>query len=109
MGVATAKLPVGTILITESPLITADNRGTLAEKIREVGRQYELLAPEQKIQVLSLHDPGSLNNPDFALIDISNFATEDVRKAVRIFYGNAIALCTHQKMDINKSGLYPTI
>jgi len=109
--VATAKLPVGTILITEPPLITTDDdRETAVEKLKEIARQFSLLSPEQKIQILSLHDPGSLGFVlDFALMEISNFATEEVGKAVRIFCGNAISLCNHKEMGINKSGLYPTI
>ena len=102
--VATANLPVGTTIIEESPLITAEK--VVVDPL-EIVTKFRGLADEQKNQVLSLHDPGRTsfqgkNTP-------SVFADEGEKKLFRIFSANSIELCGHPEMNVNKIGLYLTI
>ena len=92
--VATTTLLVGTVLITEQPLIVAEK----ADKT-EIVAAFQRLSEEKKEQVLSLYDFGSA---------LANQNEMEV-KIIRIFCGNSIDLCAHEEMNINKSGLYPTI
>ena len=107
--VATAHLPVGTIVFQESPLISAEAiDGLFPHDVKEIVSKFRRLTDEQKNQVLSLHDPGPTslqgkNLPNACLPD------ETEEKAVRIFVANCINLCGHQEMNITKSGLYMTI
>jgi len=99
--VATDKLVAGTILLTEKPLIVVDT----AAAVHQVLPQFHALSDDQKTVVLSLYDPGEQQNPKYLLLTDE----EMERKVFRIFEANCIDLCSHQEMNINKSGLYQTI
>ena len=101
--VATVQLPVGTIIIEESPLITYDNHNTVEEMVTK----FRCLTDEQKNQVLSLHDPGPTSFLGGYMPLTLVGGTEE--KVVRIFSENSITLCGRQEMNINKSGLYGSI
>ena len=104
--VATSRLPVGTTIIEESPLITVED-DLNPYSVEEIVTKFRLLTDEQKNQVLSLHDPGPTSfqgrNMPVTVAD----GTEE--KVVRIFCANSITLCGHPEMNVNKSGLYKTI
>ena len=108
--VATAKLPVGTIIVTDTPLITVENIAdetggdTHSLAVWEIAAEFRRLPDEQKIQVLSLHDPDS----DWEESKLSS-VTGILDKVVRIFISNSIELCSHKEMNVTKSGLYCTI
>ena len=99
--VATDKLVAGTILLTEKPLIVVDT----AAAVPQVLSQFHALSDDKKTVVLSLYDPGEQQNPKYSLLTDK----EIERKVFRIFEANSIALCSHEEMNINKSGLYQTI
>ena len=99
--VATDKLVAGTILLTEKPLIVVDT----AAAVSQVLPQFHALSDDKKTVVLSLYDPGEQLNPKYSLLTDK----EIERKVFRIFEANSIALCSHEEMNINKSGLYQTI
>ena len=109
--VATARLPVGTIVIEESPLVTAKDNGLSSfcpYDVKEIVAGFKRLTDEQKNEVLSLHDPGP-NSVHGKLLQFSN-GNESEKKVARIFAANCIALNGHQEMDnFNMSGLYKTI
>jgi len=99
--VATDKLVAGTILLTEKPLIVVD----AAAAVPQVLPQFHALSDDKKAVILSLYDPGEQQNPKYSLLTDK----EIERKVFRIFEANSIALCSHEEMNINKSGLYQTI
>ena len=104
--VATTHLPVGTTIIEESPLITAENNSDGEDSITldtaEIAANFRCLSEEQKSHVLSLHDPGPTSVNFFKLDEID-------KKVVRIFMWNCINLCGDPEMNVDKSGLYKTI
>ena len=100
--VATRKLIPGKIIVTEKPLIVVDT----GRAFKNVFPLYQSLTNGKKTTVLSLHDPGEGLNWKACLMT----ETQLERKILRIFEANSISLCgSHQEMNINKSGLYPTI
>ena len=107
--IATARLPVGTIVIQECPIFTVKKSLIFGLDVmgEEIVAKFRGLTDEQKDQVLSLHDPGPTSfqgkNLPFT------FTHETENKVARIFHSNSIDLCGHQEMNINKSGLYMTI
>ena len=107
--VATSELPVGTTIIEESPLITVERDGDGFSTLEFVNK-FRHLTGDQKIQVLSLHDPGP-NSVQGQKIPsaLLQYVDDTEKKALRIFAGNSIALCGHPEMNVNKSGLYKTI
>ena len=99
--VAAARLPVGTIVVQESPLITANDG---LSRHRDVVAKFRRLDDEQKNQVLSLHDPSCTSAQ--GMRSASRLENED--KAVRVFEENCLGLC-HREGDLKMSGLYATI
>ena len=68
--VATARLPVGTIVVQESPIFTANENQChfthgssiyLAHDVEEIVAKFRRLTEEQKNQVLSLYDPTDIS------------------------------------------------
>ena len=98
--VATAQLPVGKILIQESPLITANDGPS---RDQEIVAKFRLLNDMRKNQLLSLHDPGPTSVQEK---NLSRPESED--KAVRIFEENCLGL-HYKEEDLKMSGLYKTI
>ena len=117
--VATAQLPAGTIVVQESPLITAEgvgedifpHHGIFAYDVEEIVAKFRRLTCKQKDQVLSLYDPGPSSKKDLAVEMWSflnrsfTFADETEKKAVRIFEANCFGL----DCDDGGCGLYKTI
>ena len=106
--VATALLPVGTTIIEESPLMTIqngkkDSEGKTSWSLANIVADFRNLTDDQKIQVLSLHDPGPNLHQEFRNLD------ETEKKVVRIFLANSIDLCSHSEFYVDKCGLYMTI
>ena len=106
--VATAQLPVGTIIIEESPLITVEDEYLNPYAAQEIVTKFRCLTDEQKNQVLSLHDPGptSFMGKDMPLF---GFPDETEKKVLRIFAANCISFCGHPETNVKKSGVYKTI
>ena len=72
--VATALLPVGTTIIEESPLMTIqngkkDSEGKTSWSLANIVADFRNLTDDQKIQVLSLHDPGPNLHQEFRNLD----------------------------------------
>ena len=107
--VATAKLPVGTTVIEESPILIAEkNEDVLFPfNMQQVINNFRRLTDKQKNQVLSLNDPGPNSPLGKKLPSVLAHGTDP--KVLRIFAGNCILLCAHPEMNVNKSGLYMTI
>jgi len=99
--VATRKLLPGSIIVTEKPLIAVDTEGAF----KNVFSVYQSLPEDKKKVVMSLFDPGEELNFKPSLFT----ENKEERKVLRIFEANSIDLCSHQEMNINKSGLYQTI
>jgi len=103
--VASKKLLPGTILLTEKPLIVIDDSKTNKFNLLQAIEQFSALSDEEKNVFMDLHDPGDSNAQLFNI-----FAKDDTEKKIlRVFITNCIALCSHEEMNINKSGVYPTI
>ena len=119
---ATAQLPVGTIVIQESPFFTAPDligdHDAVCYAVEEIVSKFRRLTDEQKNQVLSLHDPD--HTPGWLCVPHPSpdpgptfllpfaFADETEKKAVRIFSENCIGLC-HREGTIDRSAMYKTI
>ena len=99
--VATRKLLPGSIIVTAKPLIVVDTEGAY----KNVFPVYQSLPEDKKKAVMSLYDPGEELNFKPSLFT----ENKEERKVLRIFEANSIDLCSHQEMNINKSGLYQTI
>jgi len=99
--VASANLVPGTIIVEEKPLIVVDS----AFAVIQVLPKFQALSDDKKTAVMALYDPGDELNTKYLHLS----QDEIDRKAMRIFEANCIALCSHQEMNINKSGLYQTI
>ena len=99
--VANRKLYPGTIICTEKELIVVNTAGA----VNEIYPVFQSLNEDKKEAVLSLFDPGDELYPMFRLLT----QDETERTVLRIFQTNCIDLCSHQEMNINKSGLYQTI
>jgi len=106
--VAATDLSVGTVLITEQPLMVAKPL-TSGGSMDEIIAAFEKLSNEEKEKVLCLHDPGINHVSMLKLLTSKSTYTEADEKILRIFFGNSIDLCSHEEMNVNKSGLYPTI
>ena len=103
--VATSRLPAGTILIEESPLITTNE----INPVREVASEFRRLNDEQKNQVLSLHDPGPASQHgrilQFGFTDVNELE----KKVARIFLLNCLGLCHGEAYLGNRRGLYDVV
>jgi len=99
--VASANLVPGTIIVAEKPLIVVESDFAVIQVLPK----FQSLPDDKKAAVMSLYDPGDKLNSKY-----QHFSQdENDRKVMRIFEANSIALCSHQEMNINKSGLYQTI
>ena len=98
---ATRKLHLGTIIVTEKPLIVVDT----VRAAKDVIPMFNSMSEDKKTAVLSLYDPGEDLNMKASFLT----GDEQERKVLRIFEANSIHLCSHSEMNINKSGLYQTI
>jgi len=101
--VASANLVPGTIIVAEKPLIVVDMDSAFA--VIQVLPKFQSLPDDKKAAVMSLYDPGDKLNSKYQHLS----QDENDRKVMRIFEANSIALCSHEEMNINKSGLYQTI
>jgi len=99
--VASANLVPGTIIVEEKPLIVVDS----AFAVIQVLPKFQALSDDKKTAVMALYDPGDELNTKYRHLS----QDEIDRKVLRIFEANCIDLCSHQEMNINKSGLYQTI
>lgn len=98
--VASANLVPGTIIVAEKPLIVVES-----DSVIQVLPKFQSLPDDKKAAVMSLYDPGEKLNSKYQHLS----QDENDRKVMRIFEANSIDLCSHQEMNINKSGLYQTI
>jgi len=99
--VASANLIPGTIVVMEKPLIVVDT----VFAVIQVLPKFQALSDDKKTAVMALYDPGDELNSKYRHLS----QDEIDKKVLRIFEANSIDLCSHQEMNINKSGLYQTI
>jgi len=99
--VASANLVPGTIIVAEKPLIVVESDFAVIQVLPK----FQSLPDDKKAAVMSLYDPGEKLNSKYQHLS----QDENDRKVMRIFEANSIDLCSHQEMNINKSGLYQTI
>jgi len=99
--VASANLVPGTIIVEEKPLIVVDS----AFAVIQVLPKFQALSDDKKTAVMALYDPGDELNTKYRHLS----QDEMDKKVLRIFEANSIDLCSHQEMNINKSGLYQLI
>jgi len=100
--VASANLVPGTIIVAEKPLIVVESDFAVIQVLPK----FQSLPDDKKAAVMSLYDPGEKLNSKYHQRLSQD---ENNLKVMRIFEANSIALCSHQEMNINKSGLYQTI
>jgi len=106
--IATRKIPPGTLIIDEPPIIVVD-RVSQEKMQNDIFEEFEQLSPEDKRAVLEMHDPAFIhsNKQDIGQITMNQFELR--AKVLRIFDVNSLDVCEQAELEIKKTSLHRTI